>query len=105
MLRKIFDFLVSLPTRIFGSRNERLLKQYSGVVAQINAVEPAMAKLSDPELRGKTEELKKRYAEGATLDELLPEAFAVVREASRRALRMRHFDVQLIGRASCRERV
>jgi preprotein translocase subunit SecA len=97
VLRKIFDFLVSLPTRIFGSRNERLLKQYSGVVAQINALEPAMAKLSDPELRGKTEELKKRYAEGATLDELLPEAFAVVREASRRALRMRHFDVQLIG--------
>jgi preprotein translocase subunit SecA len=62
-------------------------------VAQINALEPAMAKLSDPELRGKTEELKKRHAEGATLDELLPEAFAVVREASKRTLRMRHFDV------------
>jgi preprotein translocase subunit SecA len=97
VLRKIFDFLLSLPTRIFGSRNERLLKQYSAVVAQINALEPAMAKLSDPELRGKTEELKKRSAEGATLDELLPEAFAVVREASKRTLRMRHFDVQLIG--------
>jgi preprotein translocase subunit SecA len=66
-------------------------------VAQINALEPAMVKLSDPELRGKTEELKKRHAEGATLDELLPEAFAVVREASKRTLRMRHFDVQLIG--------
>ena len=97
MLRKIFEFLLSLPTRIFGSRNERLLKQYSAVVAQINALEPALAKLSDPELRGKTEELKKRFAEGATLDELLPEAFAVVREASKRTLRMRHFDVQLIG--------
>jgi len=97
VLRKIFEFLLSLPTRIFGSRNERLLKQYSAVVAQINALEPALAKLSDPELRGKTEELKKRFAEGATLDELLPEAFAVVREASKRTLRMRHFDVQLIG--------
>ncbi|HEY1288095.1 MAG TPA: preprotein translocase subunit SecA, partial [Burkholderiales bacterium] len=79
------------------SRNERLLKQYRRTVASINALEPAMAKLSDPELRGKTEELKKRCAEGATLDELLPEAFAVVREASKRTLRMRHFDVQLIG--------
>jgi preprotein translocase subunit SecA len=97
VLRKILEFLVAIPTRIFGSRNERLLKQYSAVVAQINALEPAMARLSDPELRGKTEELKKRCAGGATLDELLPEAFAVVREASRRTLRMRHFDVQLIG--------
>jgi preprotein translocase subunit SecA len=97
VLRKILEFLAALPTRIFGSRNERLLKQYSTVVAQINALEPAMAKLSDPDLRGKTEELRKRCAEGATLDELLPEAFAVVREASKRTLRMRHFDVQLIG--------
>jgi preprotein translocase subunit SecA len=97
VLRKIFEFLLALPTRIFGSRNERLLKQYSAAVAQINALEPDMAKLSDPELRGKTEELKKRSAEGASLDELLPEAFAVVREASKRTLRMRHFDVQLLG--------
>ncbi len=66
-------------------------------MVQVNALEPALAKLSDPELRGRTEELKKRFAEGATLDELLPEAFAVVREASRRTLHMRHFDVQLIG--------
>ena len=79
MLRKIFEFLLSLPTRIFGSRNERLLKQYSAVVAQINALEPALAKLSDPELRGKTEELKKRFADGATHDESSPRAFAVVR--------------------------
>jgi preprotein translocase subunit SecA len=96
-LRSALEFLQVLPARIFGSRNERLLKQYSVVVAKINALEPAMEKLSDPELRGKTEELRKRFAEGATPDELLPEAFAVVREASRRTLRMRHFDVQLIG--------
>jgi preprotein translocase subunit SecA len=96
-LRSAVEFLQILPARIFGSRNERLLKQYSVVVTKINALEPEMEKLSDPELRGKTEELKKRFAEGATLDELLPEAFAVVREASKRTLRMRHFDVQLIG--------
>src|SRR3954468_17936980 len=96
-LRSTVEFLQILPARIFGSRNERLLKQYSVVVAKINGLEPEMEKLSDPELRGKTEELKKRSAEGATPDELLPEAFAVVREASKRTLRMRHFDVQLIG--------
>ena len=89
--------ITNVLTKIFGSRNDRLLKQYSRTVAEINALEPAMQKLSDPELRGKTEELKRRQAEGATLDALLPEAFAVVREASRRTLRMRHFDVQLIG--------
>ena len=96
-LRTSLEFLQAVPTRIFGSRNERLLKQYAGAVAQINALEPQTARLTDPELRGKTEELRKRFAEGATPDELLPEAFAVVREASKRALRMRHFDVQLIG--------
>src|SRR3954470_1839420 len=89
--------ITNVLTKIFGSRNERLLKQYRRTVAAINALESAMANLSDPELRGKTEELKKRQADGATLDELLPEAFAVVREASKRTLRMRHFDVQLIG--------
>src|SRR5688572_17745431 len=89
--------LASLPTRIFGSRNQRLIKQYSHVVAQINALEPSMEKLSDEALRAKTGELKKKFADGATLHDLLPEAFAVVREASKRTLRMRHFDVQLIG--------
>jgi len=89
--------LATLPTRIFGSRNQRLIKQYSLVVAEINALEPGMQKLTDELLRGKTDELKKKCAGGATLDELLPEAFAVVREASTRTLRMRHFDVQLIG--------
>ncbi len=84
-------------TKIFGSRNERLLKQYSRSVAAINAFEPALAKLSDPLLKEKTDELRKRHAAGATLDELLPEAFAVVREASKRTLRMRHFDVQMLG--------
>ncbi|HEU4441020.1 MAG TPA: preprotein translocase subunit SecA [Burkholderiales bacterium] len=84
-------------TKIFGSRNERLLKQYSRTVAEINAFEPALAALSDAALRQKTDELKKRHADGASLDELLPEAFAVVREASKRTLRMRHFDVQMLG--------
>ena len=96
-LRNVLEFLQVLPARIFGSRNERLLKQYSVAVAKINALEPAMEKLSDEALKGKTGELKKRFADGATLDELLPEAFAVVREASKRTLRMRHFDVQLVG--------
>src|SRR5580765_4954831 len=96
-LRKFLVFLFSIPQKIFGSRNERLLKQYAGVVKQINALEPAIAGLSDGALRGKTGEFRKRLAEGATLEELLPEAFAVVREASKRTLRMRHFDVQLVG--------
>src|SRR6266446_944168 len=96
-LRKLLEVLWSVPTRLFGSRNERLLKHYSGAVAQINALEPEIAKLSDVALAAKTGELKKRYSEGATLEQLLPEAFAVVREASKRTLRMRHFDVQLVG--------
>src|SRR6267142_1258303 len=89
--------ITNVLTKIFGSRNERLLKHYSGAVAQINALEPEIAKLSDAALAAKTGELKKRYSEGATLEQLLPEAFAVVREASKRTLRMRHFDVQLVG--------
>src|SRR3979490_1971862 len=96
-LRKLLEVLWSVPTRLFGSRNERLLKHYSGAVAQINALEPEIARLSDAALAAKTGELKKRYSEGATLEQLLPEAFAVVREASKRTLRMRHFDVQLVG--------
>ncbi|HEX7054994.1 MAG TPA: preprotein translocase subunit SecA [Burkholderiales bacterium] len=91
------EALWRLPTRVFGSRNERLLKQYRRVVEAINALEPAIAALDDAALRAKTDELRKRHADGATLDELLPEAFAVVREAAKRTLRMRHFDVQLIG--------
>lgn len=87
----------TLFKKLFGSRNDRLVKQYAQKVQQINALEPAMQALSDEELRAKTVEFKQRYAGGETLEKLLPEAFAVVREGSRRALGMRHFDVQLIG--------
>ncbi|WP_305072547.1 preprotein translocase subunit SecA [Propionivibrio sp.] len=86
-----------LLKKIFGSRNDRLIKQYSAVVRQINALEAGISALSDDELRGKTVEFKARQANGETLDALLPEAFAVVREAGKRVLGMRHFDVQLIG--------
>ncbi|MGZ5035037.1 MAG: DEAD/DEAH box helicase, partial [Usitatibacter sp.] len=82
---------------IFGSRNDRLLKQYRKTVESINVLEPGMEKLSDAELAAKTPELKAKVAAGATLDSILPEAFAVVREASKRVLGMRHFDVQLVG--------
>jgi preprotein translocase subunit SecA len=84
-------------TKLFGSRNDRLLKQYRKTVARINAMEPEYEKLSDEALRGKTQEFKDRIAGGETLDALLPEAFAVVREGSKRIMKMRHFDVQLIG--------
>jgi preprotein translocase subunit SecA len=82
---------------IFGSRNERLLKQYKKRVVTINSLEPAMQKLTDAELRAKTDEFKARIAKGETLNDLLPEAFATVREAGKRVFSMRHFDVQLIG--------
>ena len=87
----------SFLTKIFGSRNDRLVKQYRKRCTQINKLEPAMQALSDEELRGKTAEFRARLEKGETLDALLPEAFAVVREASVRVLGMRHFDVQLIG--------
>ena len=86
-----------LLKKIFGSRNDRLLKQYSAVVRQINALEAGLQKLSDDELRAKTDEFRKRLADGATPDQILPEAFAVCREGSKRALGMRHFDMQLVG--------
>ena len=84
-------------TRVFGSRNDRLIKRYNKSVQRINALEPAMSALSDEALRAKTAEFKQRLTQGETLDDLLPEAFAVVREAGKRVLNMRHFDVQLIG--------
>jgi preprotein translocase subunit SecA len=87
----------NILTRIFGSRNERLLKQYGQAVTQINALEPAIAALSDDAMRAKTAELRQKVADGATLDDVLPEAFAIVREAGKRTLNMRHFDVQLMG--------
>lgn len=86
-----------LLKKIFGSRNDRLIKQYAVTVKKINALEPQMVSLSDEALRDKTAEFKSRIANGETLDAILPEAFAVVREAGKRALGMRHFDVQLIG--------
>ena len=84
-------------TSLFGSRNERVLRQLSKTVARINALEPEFEKLSDEALRSKTGEFKQRLANGEALDKLLPEAFAVVREAAKRVLGMRHYDVQLIG--------
>jgi len=87
----------NILTRIFGSRNERLLKQYAQAVRQVNALEPAIAALSDDELKAKTPVFRERIERGEALDALLPEAFAVVREAGKRVLQMRHFDVQLIG--------
>ncbi|MCX7946024.1 MAG: preprotein translocase subunit SecA [Hydrogenophilus sp.] len=89
--------IASLLKRIFGSRNDRLLRRYRAIVNRINALEESIAKLSDEELRGKTAEFRQRVENGESLDDLLPEAFAVVREAGRRTLGMRHFDVQLIG--------
>ncbi|MES2364312.1 MAG: preprotein translocase subunit SecA [Pseudomonadota bacterium] len=87
----------SLLKKVFGSRNERLVKQYMAKVKAINALEPALQKLTDAELRAKTDEFKLRVEKGETLDQLLPEAFAVVREAARRVMDQRHYDVQLIG--------
>ena len=84
-------------TQIFGSRNDRLLKQYRKTVERINALEPTFESLSDDALRAKTQEFKDRFAKGETLDDLLPEAFATVREGSKRVMKMRHFDVQLLG--------
>ncbi len=84
-------------TQIFGSRNERLLKAYRRVVERINVLEPQFEKLSDAELRAKSDEFRQRLSAGTELDALIPEAFAVVREASKRTLKMRHFDVQLVG--------
>jgi preprotein translocase subunit SecA len=89
--------LTATLTKIFGSRNARLLKRLEHDVARINALEPGLAALSDDALRAKTDELRARLTAGATVDDLLHEAFAVVREASKRVLGMRHFDVQLIG--------
>jgi preprotein translocase subunit SecA len=87
----------NLLKKIFGSRNDRLLRQYAGVVARINELEKGTAALSDEQLAAKTVEFKQRVANGESLDGLLPEAFAVVREAGKRVLGMRHFDVQMVG--------
>src|ERR1041385_8254890 len=83
--------------KIVPSKQERDVKKLQPIVDQINGFEPVISKLTDEQLKAKTEEFKKRYQEGETLEELLPEAFAVVREASKRVMGMRHFDVQLMG--------
>src|SRR5262245_55738807 len=89
----------TLLAKVFGTQNERELKRLAPIVAEINALEEGVRVLSDEQLRGKTVEFRQRIEQGETLDDLLPEAFAVVREAGRRVLNMRHFDVQLIGGA------
>ena len=90
-------------TKIFGSRNDRLLKTYRKSIERINALEPQFEQLDDEQLRAKTQEFKDRVAAGETLDQILPEAFAVVREGGKRAMKMRHFDVQLLGGMSLHE--
>ncbi|WP_291985711.1 preprotein translocase subunit SecA [Luteitalea sp.] len=89
--------LDTLLSKVIGTQNERELKRIQPLVARINGLEPSMQQLSDAQLRGKTAEFRERFAKGETLDDLLPEAFAVVREAGRRVVHMRHYDVQLIG--------
>jgi preprotein translocase subunit SecA len=88
---------IQFLTKLFGSRNDRLLKTYRKTVARINALEPQFERLDDAQLQAKTPEFRQRLAQGETLDALLPEAFATVREASKRVMKMRHFDVQLMG--------
>ncbi|HET6598905.1 MAG TPA: DEAD/DEAH box helicase, partial [Burkholderiaceae bacterium] len=89
--------LPNLLTSLFGSRNDRLLKRNRQVVARINALEPQFEALDDAQLKAKSDEFRERFAKGEALDKLLPEAFAVVREGSKRVLKMRHFDVQIMG--------
>ena len=84
-------------TKIFGSSNQRLLNQYSKIVDEVNALEDQLSELSDRELKGKTDKLRSLYEESESFDDILPEAFAIVREASKRTLGLRHYDVQLIG--------
>jgi preprotein translocase subunit SecA len=89
--------MVSLLKKLIGSRNDRILRQYRKQVGQINALEPSLEAVSDEDLKNKTVQFREQLASGSTLDQLLPEAFAVVREASKRVFGMRHFDVQLMG--------
>ena len=96
-LRGLAFMATNFLTKIFGSRNDRLLKQYRSTVSRISGMETGLEKLSDDELKAKTQEFRDRVEKGETLDSLLPEAFAVVREGSKRVMKMRHFDVQLLG--------
>jgi preprotein translocase subunit SecA len=96
-MRKYFTMIARIIKKIFGSRNDRLLRQYRKVVAKINTCEPAMQALTDEQLCAKTQAFQQRLSAGESLDDILPEAFAAVREASQRTLGFRHFDVQLLG--------
>ncbi len=87
----------NLASKIFGSRNERIIKRHRKTVEAVNKLEPEFEALSDEQLAAKTLEFRQRHTDGESLDQLLPEAFAAVREAGKRVLHMRHFDVQLIG--------
>src|SRR3954451_2233106 len=89
--------LDTLLAKVVGTQNDRELKRLRPIVAEVNALESSTQPLSDAELRGKTDEFRQRLAQGETLDDLLPEAFAACREAGRRFLKMRHYDVQLMG--------
>ena len=89
--------MASIITKIFGSRNDRLLGKYRKIVAKVNALEKDFEQLSDEQIPAKTDEFRQRVAQGTSLDDLLPEAFALVREASKRVMKMRHFDVQMLG--------
>ena len=88
---------MGLFSKIFGTYSEKEIKRITPIIEKINGLEPYMEKLTDYELQSKTSEFKQRLAKGETLDDILPEAFAVVREASKRVLGLRHFDVQLMG--------
>src|SRR5258708_7728653 len=95
--RSRFPMFGAIARRLFGSANDRYLRGFDKPVAAINALEPEVAKLSDDELRARTDWLKKRLADGETLEDILEDAFATVREAAKRVLGQRHFDVQLVG--------
>ena len=92
-----------LATKMFGSKNAREIKRMRKVVERINSLEDSLAGLSDEQLQARTPEFRTRLEKGETLDQILPEAFATVREASRRVMEMRHFDVQLIGSMTLHE--
>ena len=97
VIPRLGEFEMSIIEKIFGTHSQRELKRIYPIVDKIEALRPEMQALSDEQLRGKTAEFKERLAKGETLDDLLPEAYAVVREAGKRALGMEHFRVQLIG--------
>ena len=89
--------LQSIAQRIFGSANDREVKRLQAMVGEINALEPDVEKLTDDELRARTQDFRKRYADGETLDDMLIEAFATVREGAKRTLGQRHYDVEMLG--------